>query len=134
MTTRYEGDSELMAEDGETLLNHLMPGAIEDLEQNREVFPRAAVVTADGEIREIRTISAPDDPEVSPQEAFEALCDQIRKGAHRSAGLCFDIHFVREDVDHHSDAVRVYLETRDGAALNVFLPYEHPEGKSVQTG
>lgn len=131
MTTRYEGDSELMAADGETLLNYLMPDALADLEKNEEVLPRAAVVTEDGEIQ---MITAPEDPDASPQESFEALCDQIRKGTYRSAGLCFDIHFVREDVDHHSDAVRVYLETKDGAALNVFLPYEQPEGQAVKTG
>jgi hypothetical protein len=131
VTTKYEGDSELMATDGETLLNFLMPDAIEDLEKNQEVLPRAAVVTEGGELR---MIEAPDDPEAAPQEAFEALCDQIRRGSYRSAGLCFDIHFVREDVDHHSDGIRVYLETKDGAAMNVFLPYEHPEGGEVKTG
>jgi hypothetical protein len=120
-----------MATDGEILLNYLMPDAIEDLQKNREVLPRAAVVTGTGEIE---MITAPEDPDAAPQEAFEALCDQIRKGSYRSAGLCFDIHFVREDLDHHSDAVRVYLETSDGAALNVFLPYERKEGGPVKTG
>ena len=131
MTTRYEGDSELMAKDGETLLNYLMPGAIEDLEKSKEVLPRAAVVTEEGEIR---MIEAPEDPETAPQEAFGALCDQIRRGSYRAAGLCFDIHFVREDLDQRSDAVRVYLETKDGAAMNVFLPYEQPDGGEVKTG
>ncbi len=131
MTTKYEGDSELMAQDGETLLNTLMPDAIEDLQKNQEVLPRAAVVTEDGEIK---MIEAPEDLEVAPEKAFGALCDTIRKGPYRAAGLCFDIHFVREDLDQRSDAVRVYLETRDGAAMNVFLPYEQPEGGEVKTG
>ncbi len=131
MATNYDGDSEMMASDGESLLNFLMPDAIEELEKNDDIVPRAAVITASGEVR---LLEAPENSSSDPDEAFEALCHLIRKGDYRAAGLCFDIHFVREDVGHRSDAIRVYLETTDGAAMNVFLPYERPKDGKVATG
>jgi len=131
VSTQYTGESEQMANDGEELLNFLMPDAVESLEKNGEVLPRAAVVTPEGEIR---LIEAPEAADRSPEEAFAGLCDQIRKGGFRSAGLCFDVHLVREEADEHSDAIRVYLETNDGAVMNVFMPYETSESGEVVTG
>lgn len=131
MSTQYTGESEQMARDGEDLLNFLVPDAVEALEAEGEVVPRAAAVTPEGEIR---LVEAPDLPEHSPEEAFAELCGRIRKGGFRSAGLLIDVHFVREDAGDRSDAIRVYLETNDGEAMNVFLPYERSDSGEVTTG
>jgi hypothetical protein len=129
-----------MDRDGEALLRYLVPLAQERLTdpEAEEVAPFAAVIRADGEARPFvgePASPAPPDPEAQ----FSALRDALREVlagdvAIRAAGIAALVHLVREDIDLHSDAIRFFLETREGEALNVFQPYTLDEGGQFEEG
>ena len=139
MAEVHESGSAL-EEDGESLLGFLVPRieaflADEDLE---EVVPFGALLREDDEVVAMEA-DLEEDESPEPEEIFEALCAAIREQVAsdaecRAAAVCADVHVVREDIDLHSDAVRIFLETRAGEALNVFLPYRFKDEGGVETG
>jgi len=111
--------------DGEELLNFLVPIALRRLKADGAFAPFGAVVQKDGGVEPVEaagTVAA----NAEPDEVFAKILSSIRSdaldGKFRSAGLCADVHVVREEEDEHTDAIRIYLERKDGEAMDVFLP------------
>ena len=134
------GQDGSMEEDGESILSYLVPQleaflADEDLE---EVIPFGVLLREDEEIVALEAdLEEHETP--SPEEIFTALCAAIREQVAaddecRAAAVCADVHVVREDIDLHTDAVRIFIETRAREALNVFLPYVLGSEGGVELG
>lgn len=130
-----------MERDGERLLAFLVPAAEKLLhdEETEEIRPFAAVLATEEEVVPLLPEAPEEETVPDPQAAFEALCDAARAragadAAVRAAGVAADVHVVREDIDLHTDAIRFFLETRSGEALNVFLPYRENEKGGIETG
>jgi hypothetical protein len=125
-----------LRQDGEELLNFLVPLAFSRLEADGELVPFGAIVLTEGGVEPVE--AAPGTAVTKePNEVFSSILESIRgdaeSGKFRSAGLCADVHLVNEEDETRTDAVRVYLERRDGEAMNVFLPYETgPDGGFVR--
>ena len=126
-----------LRQDGEELLNFLVPIAFSRIEADGSFAPFGAVVLTEGGVEPVEATG--DDPaEAEPDQVFATILEAIRAdaegGKFRTAGLAADVHVVREGDDHRTDAVRVYLERRDGNAMNVFLPYSEGEGGGIVKG
>jgi len=126
-----------LRQDGEELLNFLVPVAFRRLEADGAFAPFGAVVLTEGGVEPVEAIG--DDPaKAEPDQVFATILEAIRAdaegGKFRTAGLAADVHVVREEEDHHTDAVRIYLERRDGNAMDVFLPYSAGEEGGIVRG
>jgi len=125
-----------LRQDGEELLNFLVPIAFQRLEADGEFVPFGAIVLTGGGVEPVE--AAPGTVATKePDQVFAAILESIRGdaegGKFRTAGLCADVHLVNEEDDTRTDAVRVYMERRDGEAMDVFLPYEAgPDGGLVR--
>jgi len=123
--------------DGEELLNFLVPIAFRRLEADGDFAPFGAVVLDGGGVEPVdpETVGEPSE---EPDEVFTAILDAIRadatSGKFRTAGLCADVHLVREGEDLRTDAVRIYLERKDGEAMDVFLPYAAGADGAIERG
>ncbi|MEN8150634.1 MAG: hypothetical protein ABFS86_12485 [Planctomycetota bacterium] len=125
-----------LRQDGEELLNFLVPVAFTRLEADGEFVPFGAIVLAEGGVEPVEAApgtAATKEPDEVFAEILESIRDDAESGKFRSAGLCADVHLVNEEDDTRTDAVRVYMERRDGEAMDVFLPYEAgPDGGFVR--
>jgi hypothetical protein len=123
--------------DGEELLNFLVPIAFRRLEADGEFAPFGAVVLTEGGVEPVESMGEVD-PSAEPDQVFAKILEAIRsdaeEGKFRAAGLCADVHVVREEEDEHTDAIRIYLERRDGEAMDVFLPYQAGEEGEIAKG
>jgi hypothetical protein len=130
------GDEELQ-NDGEELLNFLVPIAFQRIGADGTFAPFGAVVLTEGGVEPVEAVG-PADTETAPDEVFTQILETIRsdaeQGRFRTAGLCADVHVVREDEDDHTDAIRIYLERRDGEAMDVFLPYSPGADGEIEKG
>ena len=125
-----------LRQDGEELLNFLVPIAFQRLAADGEIVPFGAIVLTEGGVEPVEA-EAGTTATKEPDEIFVAILESIRadaeSGKFRAAGLCADVHLVNEEDETRTDAVRVYMERRDGEAMDVFLPYEAgPDGEFVK--
>jgi hypothetical protein len=123
--------------DGEELLNFLVPIAFRRIEADGSFAPFGAIVLTEGGVEPVEAVGAAD-PDADPDRVFTQIIETIRsdaeEGRFRTAGLCADVHVVREEEDEHTDAIRIYLERRDGEAMDVFLPYSSGEDGEIVSG
>lgn len=104
----------------DALLAGVLPFARQQLDAHGTFFPYGMIVTPDGEGR---LVSAYDgETESSAPELLELLY----LGVQGQAGELRAAAFVAAVQADGSDAIRVELEHREGAAITVLLPYTTP--------
>ena len=106
-------------DDLDDLLNAALPFAQQLLGERGEFFPYGVVMASDGEVR---MIAADTDQGDTPRSS-DVLATLVRgvrgeREALRAVALVSDVRAGE------TDAVRVELEHREGAAMAVLLPYK----------
>lgn len=118
-------------DDLDSLLNFLMPFGRKMIEKYGEVYPCAVVVKQNGDMVPLSNETGKSDPTV--QEVMEVLlvglCRGAREREFRAVGLCLDVRVTNPQSGVKSDAVCASIETEDGTAMDIFLPY-----RSVSSG
>ncbi|MBB5785458.1 hypothetical protein [Jiangella mangrovi] len=116
----------------DALLTGVLPFARQQLDAHGAFFPYGMIV---GHDREGRLVSAWDgDGDEAP--AAPELLELLYIGVQQQAGDLRAAAFVAQVVVDGSDAIRVELEHREGAAIAVLLPYAgaEPGGGGVEYG
>jgi hypothetical protein len=113
-------------EEIQELLNFLLPYAERMLGQHGEFYPYAAAIDSTGSIEPIGPAVESDDPDVGDiLVALHAdLREQAAEGAIRASGIAADVTITDPDSGETTDAVQVELDHAEGAALDVYVPYE----------
>ncbi|MBI3099617.1 MAG: hypothetical protein HYY93_15520 [Planctomycetes bacterium] len=113
------------AEDLDLLLNFLMPFGRKMLEKYGEVYPCAVGMKQDGELVPLNSETGRSEPTV--QEVMEVLLVGLTRGAreetYRATGMCLDVRVTLPETQVKSDAICASLESSDGRAIDIFLPY-----------
>jgi hypothetical protein len=120
MSSWRDSASKVEQDDLDGLLDTVVPAAQQLLEKYGEFFPFGAAVTGDGETRLLA--DHPDRTEhPTSADVLTALVDGVRgqRDDLRAVAICSDARLA------DSDAIRVDLEHREGAAMAVLLPYKH---------
>ena len=121
------------SDDLDTLLDHLLSNAVEQLEAEGDFHPFAAAIDEDGELRMVGM--EPESEEPSPQEIVDQLVASLaaaaERGEIRAAAVCANVTLPGEGGD--AEAALVQLEHRDDDPVDIALPYEL-HGDHIHTG
>jgi len=120
-------------DDLDTLLNHLLHHALEQLEAEGDFHPFAAAIDTDGELRMVGM--EPESEEPSPQEIVEQLGASLAaaagRGEIRASAICANVTLPGEAGE--AEAALVQLEHREDDPVDIALPYE-VHGDHLHTG
>jgi hypothetical protein len=113
-------------EDGNKLLNALLPFAKQMLAKHGEFHPFGAFLNEKGEVV---LMAAHDGNEHPPsKELIDLMIEAMRKDApakgYQAVGICFDVLVALPKEAKKSDAIQVAIEYSDGEAVDVYLPYQ----------
>jgi len=112
-------------EEGDKLLNALLPFAQQMLGKHGSFFPFGGFVDRSGEVG---LLAAYDGEERPPSETLiNTMVEGFKKEApmkgHRAVGICFDVLIQLSGQTAKTDAIQIAIEYPDGEAVNVYLPY-----------
>jgi hypothetical protein len=118
MTSWRDSASEVEQNDLDGLLNTVLPAAKQLLEKYGEFFPFGAAVGSSGETKLLADAGHGDHP--SSSDVLSALLENVRNQRDnlRAVAICSDVQTAE------SDAVKIELEHREGAAIAVVVPYK----------
>jgi hypothetical protein len=123
-------------EEGDTLLNALLPFARQMLEKNGAFHPFGAFVDQEGKT----VLLGADDGSQYPaaQTLITMMIGSLKQQAAtkscRAAGICFDVRVLLPGRSAKTDAVQVAIEYDDGEAVDVYLPYSKNWLKRIRYG
>jgi hypothetical protein len=121
------------SDDLDTLLDHLLHHAIEQLESEGDFHPFAAAIDTDGELRMVGM--EPETEEPSPQEIVEqlgaSLAAAAERGEIRASAICANVTLPSDAGE--AEAALVKLEHREDDPVDIALPYEL-HGDHIHTG
>ncbi len=108
------------------LMNSLLPFAEQMLREHGAFYPFAAKKTTEGEIVQVGAMGESDHP------PSQELIDLLVKGFSREAvdgqllatGICLDSRFRSSSDAEPTDAICCRLESREGEAIAVYVPYK----------
>lgn len=104
----------------DSLLTGVLPFARQQLDAHGAFFPYGMTIDAGGEERLVSAWEGDEPP--TPAELLQLLY----LGVQQQAGVLRAAAFVAAVSVDGSDAIRVALEHREGAAIAVLLPYAKP--------
>jgi hypothetical protein len=107
------------------------------LREHGEFYPFGAVMTSNGEIRQVGAKMEDDDhPPSQPliDLLTEAFRKQAKKGELRAAGICYDVLTVSPGEIQKRDAVCCCLEHYLGETVDVFVPYTKTADGGIEYG
>jgi hypothetical protein len=111
------------------LLNVLLPFAQDMLAKNGEFFPFGAGIDLDGDARMLAGGTETERP--ASQDVIDTVVAGTRenRAKFRAFGLAADVRA------NGSDAIRIEVETADGAALTILIPYKKKRlGRGIEYG
>ncbi|HEY6946726.1 MAG TPA: hypothetical protein VI431_16435 [Candidatus Acidoferrum sp.] len=121
-------------EDGDKLLNALLPFAQQVLAKYGAFHPFGAYMNASGEIV---LLGAYDGQEYPKGKALvEMMVGALRKDApgYSAVGICYDVLVIPPNQTKKTDAVEVDVEYADGEGVAVYLPYKKGWFRKIQYG
>ena len=125
MSPESAADAPDVDPDLQTLLDELLPEAMDLLAAERAFYPFGGYVGADGRFAFVPPSVRADEP--TPERLLEELYSVLRDGAetdaYRAVGVATDVRVSPPGTEAATDAVRLELEHRQGVCLNVYFPY-----------
>jgi len=118
MTSWRDSASQSAQDDLDGLLDLVLPVAEDLLQRHAEFYPFGGTVSTDGEASLVGA-----DPVLREHPASDQVLATLYQGARTRELSLRAAAFVADVRADGSDAVRVELEHREGAALVVLLPY-----------
>ncbi len=114
----------------DALLDKLLPIGRERVqEKQNEFLPFAAAMTPDNEIKYVGPETEKTFP--SPPDALQYLNAGLKRmaseGRIEASAVVSSVEVKLPDAQEESDAIRFHLEFKDGAASNVYLPFDIDE-------
>jgi|SRR5215472_2032872 len=113
-------------EEGDKLLNALLPFAQQMLAKYGAFHPFGAYMNAAGEIVLLGAYDGQEDPK--GKELIDMMVVGLRKDApekgYRAVGICYDVLVIPPSETKKTDAIEIDIEYLDGEALAVYLPYK----------
>jgi hypothetical protein len=121
-------------EEGDQILNALLPFARQMLEKHGAFHPFGGIVDREGKTV---LLGAYDGNERPPaQTLITMMIESLKKEAptkgYRAAGICFDVRVLLPSRVTKTDAIQVAIEYADGEAVDVYLPYSKSWLKRVR--
>jgi hypothetical protein len=112
-------------EEGDNLLNALLPFAQQMLGKHGEFYPFGGFVDQAGKTG---LFAAYDGREQPPSQALiDMMVESFKREGpvmgYRAIGICFDVLATLPGQTSKTDAIQVAIEYSDGEAIDVFLPY-----------
>lgn len=120
MASWRETTTQQTQDDFDGLFNSVLPFAERSLSQHGEFYPFGAVTTVDGKV-EMRAAS-PEFGDEHPKSA--AVLDLLHEGARSESGALRAVAFVADVHIEHGDAIRIELESAEGVAIHIVVPYK----------
>ena len=118
MTSWRETTTQQTQDDFDGLLNLVLPFAEHTLSKYGELFPLGAVTTADGELRLTGAQLGDERPKST------GVLDLLYEGARSDSGALRAAAFVADVRIESGDAIRIELESSEGVAIQVVVPYK----------
>jgi len=113
-------------EEGDKLLNALLPFAQQMLAKRGEFYPFGAFLNEKGEVVLLAAYEGNEHP--PSDELIDLIIEAMRKDApekgYQAVGICFDVLVALPKEAKKSDAIQVAIEYSDGEAVDVYLPYQ----------
>jgi hypothetical protein len=113
-------------EEGNKLLNALLPFAQQMLAKHRKFHPFGAFLNDKGEVVLLAAYEGNEHP--PSNELINLMIEAMRKDApekgYQAVGICFDVLIALPKEAKKSDAIQVAIEYSDGEAMDVYLPYQ----------
>jgi hypothetical protein len=113
-------------EEGDKLLNALLPFAQQMLAKHGEFHPFGAFLNEKGEVVLLAAYDGNEHPPA--KELIEMMVEAVRKDAlpkgYLAVGICFDVLVTPPEKTGKTDAIQVAIEYADGGAVGVYLPYK----------
>ena len=123
-------------DEGDKLLNALLPFAPQMLTKHGEFHPFGAYLNSTGETNLLAAYDADERP--AAQTLIEMMVESLRKDAiekgYQAVGICFDVLVIPQGRTNKSDAIQMTIEYADGEAVNVYLPYKKKWLGKIQYG
>ena len=112
-------------EEGDKLLNALLPFAQQMLAKHGAFHPFGAFVNEKHEVELCAVYDGDEHP--AGQDLIDMIIAAMRKDApqerYKAVGICFDVLVVPPNETKKTDAIQVAIEYSDGEAVNAYLPY-----------
>lgn len=113
-------------EEGDRLLNALLPFAQQMLAKHGSFHPFGAYLNQNGEPILLAAYEGNEHPDANV--LIEMLVEQFRKDApekgYFAVGICFDVLVAPPNETEKTDAIQVAIEYADGEAVAVYVPYK----------
>ena len=113
----------------EGLLGAAVPFARQMLEEHREFYPFAVVLTAEGEISQVGAATEDEQPE--SREVMALLEDVLRNdaatGELRATAIAYDVMIEPPGKETPQDAIAVALDHKEDYSVVVVFPYSFAE-------
>jgi hypothetical protein len=112
-------------EEGNKLLNALLPFAQRMLAKHGEFHPFGAFLNQKSEVTLLAGYNGDEHP--APKDLIEMMYKTLSKEANQkgylAVGICYDVLVTPPKEAKKTDAIQVAIEHSDGEAVNVYIPY-----------